>query len=285
MLLFAVLVAGSFALGGLAAPFIDPMVLNTLRFIIAAAILWALVLATGQLNETWKQAPWRYVILAALYAGYFVSMFEGLKTADPVGMAAVFTLTPGMTALVGYVIVSQLTTPRAALAIVVGAVGALWVIFKGDIDAARAFEIGRGEFIYFWGCVAHAFFAPLLKKYDRGEPTLVFNGCILAVAAIGLGLWSAPAWPKVEWSSLPLIVWTTLLYISTFATVVSLFLLRYAATRIPSAKVMAYTYLVPSTVIVWQFGLGQSIALQTILPGIALTFLSLFLLLKNDSSV
>ncbi|HCE70317.1 MAG TPA: EamA family transporter, partial [Ruegeria sp.] len=51
----------------------------------------------------------------------FVLMFEGLKTAPPVSAAAVFTLTPVLSAVAGWLLLRQVTTPRMALALAVGA--------------------------------------------------------------------------------------------------------------------------------------------------------------------
>jgi drug/metabolite transporter (DMT)-like permease len=46
-------------------------------------------------------------VLGGLFAVYFVTMFEGLKTAPPVSASAVFTLTPIMSALFGWVLLRQ----------------------------------------------------------------------------------------------------------------------------------------------------------------------------------
>ena len=169
---FAMLVSGSFSLGALAAPHVDPSVLNAVRFVIGAAALWALALATGQVTRAVFAAPWRYALLAGLFVVYFVTMFEGLKTATPVSMAAVFTLNPALSAVFGFLVERQITTPRMALAIAIGSVGALWVIFDADLSALMRFEIGRGEPIYFWGCIAHALYAPMPRRLSRGEPVL-----------------------------------------------------------------------------------------------------------------
>ncbi len=59
-------------------------------------------------------------------------------------------------------------------------------------------------------------------------------------------------------------------------------LLQYATLRLPSAKVMAYTYLVPSWVIVWDLALGQSPPAPLVTVGVALTLVALFLLLRED---
>ena len=70
-------------------------------------------------------------MLGGLFAFYFVLMFEGLKTAPPVSAAAVFTLTPVMAGGFGWLLLRQIMTPRMALALAIGALGALWVIFRG----------------------------------------------------------------------------------------------------------------------------------------------------------
>lgn len=282
MLGFAMLVSGSFSLGGMAAPFIDPAVLNAVRFVIAGLVLWAWALGTGKFNRALFDAPWRYFVLAGLFVIYFVTMFEGLKTAAPVSMAAVFTLNPALTAVFGYIVVRQVTTLRMALAIMVGGVGALWVIFDADVEALMRFEVGRGESIYFWGCVAHAMYAPMLRKLSRGESGIAFNAGILTAGSIILCLWKGPDLIAMDWAALPAIVWWTILYVALAATGVTFLILRYATLRLPAAKVMAYTYIVPSCVILWEIALGQGVPTFLVLPGVALTALSLLLLLKDE---
>ncbi|MBY6159839.1 DMT family transporter [Mameliella alba] len=282
MLGFAMLVSGSFSLGALAAPHIEPDVLNAVRFLLAAAVLWGWALATGKVTRAVFAAPWRYFVLAGLFAIYFVTMFEGLKTAAPVSMAAVFTLNPALTAVFGYVVVRQVTTPRMALAIAVGMVGALWVIFDADLAALMRFEVGQGEAVYFWGCVAHALYAPMLRKLSRGESGIAFNAGILSAGAIILCVWAGPDLLAMDWAALPAIVWWTILYVALAATGVTFVILRYATLRLPAAKVMAYTYIVPSCVILWELALGRGVPSALVLPGVALTALSLLLLLKDE---
>lgn len=285
MMVFAALVAGSFSLGRMAAPYIDPMVLNAVRFVIGAVVLWGLALTTGGVGRAVFDAPWRYFVLAGLFAIYFVTMFEGLKTAEPVSMAAVFTLNPALTAVFGYILLRQVTTPRMAIAIVIGGVGALWVIFDADLSALVRFEVGRGEAIYFWGCIAHALYSPVLRKLSRGEGAFAFNAGVLSAGAVILIVLSGPKLVQTDWAALPGIVWVTILYVALLATAVTFMCLRYATLRLPSAKVMAYTYIVPSWVILWEVALGHGVPPALILPGVALTALSLLMLLKDEERV
>lgn len=281
MLAFSALIAGSFSLGGQIANEVDPAALNAVRFVIAAAAVYGVVLARGGLPAGVFQAPWRYFVLGGLFAIYFVTMFEGLKTAPPVSAAAVFTLTPVMSAILGWVLLRQGVTPRIAFALAIGAAGAIWVIFRADVDAIRAFEIGTGEAIFFWGCVAHAAYTPLVRFLNRGEPILAFTFLTLAACAVILLVWGASAILDTDWAGLRPLVWVTLVYIALIASSTTVFLVQFAAMRLPSSKVMAYTYLTPSWVLVWELALGQPVPPVLVLVGVGMSFGALAMLLKD----
>ncbi|MCC6007347.1 MAG: DMT family transporter [Rhodobacteraceae bacterium] len=284
MLLFSAMGAGSCSLGAMAANEIAPTALNAFRFLISALMLGVIVALAGPgLRRADFRAPWRYLLLGAIFAVYFVLMFEGLKTAPAVSASAVFTLTPLLTAGFGYVLLAQVLTPRLALGLSVGAAGALWVIFRGDPGALLAFEVGRGEMIYLAGCVAHALYTPLLLRLNRGEPALVVTFGVMTGGLIVLVLWGARDILATDWAALPLFVWVTLFYLAIFASAATAFLLMYATMRLPSAKVMAYTYLTPTWVILWEVALGNGVPPALILPGIGLSALALVLLLKEEA--
>ena len=282
MLAFSAIVAGSFSLGGQIANDISPIALNAVRFWISAAMVGALMLSTTGLPRSALRAPWRYAVLGGLFGTYFVLMFEGLKTAPPVSAAAVFTLTPIVAAGCGWLLLRQITTGRMAAALAIGACGALWVIFRADFAALRAFEIGQGEMIYFVGCVFHAVYTPLVRKLNRGEPVLVFTFGTLVGGGVVLCIFGWREIAETPWLDLSSAVWLTLAYLACFASAASVWLLQSATMRLPSAKVMAYTYLVPSWVICWEMGLGNGAPSPFTLVGVALTVLALLLLLRDD---
>ena len=282
MLTFSMLVAGSFALGGLVANDIAPTALNAVRFLIAGCVIGAAAMATGGIPRSAWVAPWRYLILGGLFAIYFVLMFEGLKTAPPVSAAAVFTLTPILTGIAGYVLLRQITTPWMALALAVGAAGALWVIFRADVAALLAFQIGQGEIIYFFGCISHAIYTPMVRKLNRGERPLVFTFGMICAGFCVIAVWGWSDIMATDWAGLSGLVWLTVFYVAICASAMTFVLLQFASLRLPSAKVMAYTYLTPSWAILWQIALGNSAPPVVILGGVALTAVALLMLLKVE---
>nr|WP_259444663.1 DMT family transporter [Neotabrizicola shimadae] len=282
MLAFSALIAGSFSLGVLAAPLISPFALTAVRFVLAAALVGAFAALGPGIARAALAAPWRYAVLGGLLSIYFVLMFQGLKTAPPVSAAAVFTLTPVMAAGFGWLLLRQRLTPRIALALALGGAGALWVIFRGDVGALVALEIGKGEAIYFAGCIAHALYTPMVRRLNRGEPAVVFTFLTMSAGAVLLGL---AGWQDVratDWAALPPVVWITLAYIAVAASAASFVLLQYASLRLPSAKVMAYTYLVPAWVIGWEIVLHGALPPARIALGILATLAALGLLLRDD---
>lgn len=282
MLSFSALVAGSFALGARVANEIDPAALTTVRFLIAAVVIGVLLLMRGGGTRQAARAPWRYLVLGLLYCIYFVLMFEGLKTARSVSASAVFTLTPLLSALFGWLLLRQRTTPRMALALVVGGAGALWVIFDADPGALLAFDIGRGEFIFFWGVIAHALYTPLVRRLNRGESPLVFTfGTLLAASALLLA-WGWRDLLATDWAALRPMVWITILYVAIAASATTFLLLQFATLRLPSAKVMAYTYLTPTWVICWELALGGTPPQGLVAIGVVLTIMALLLLLRDE---
>ncbi len=283
MLLFSALVAGSFSLGSMAANEISPAAFTAARFGIAAGAIGLLAVMQGKIARSILVAPWRYVVLGGLFGMYFVLMFEGLKTAQPVSAAAVFTLTPIMSAVFGYMLMRQVTTPRMALALALGGAGALWVIFRADLAALRSFEVGRGEIVYFWGCVAHALYTPMVRKLNRGESAVSFTLGMLITGTVMLVVWSWGDIRATDWAALPGIVWITLFYVALFASAATFLLLQFATLRLPSAKVMAYTYLTPSWVILWQVALGKGAPAPIVLGGIGITVIALVLLLRDEA--
>lgn len=282
MLTFSALIAGSFSFGKLIANDIDPVALTAVRFALAGVLIGTLAALGPGLATHRFRAPWRFVLLGGLLAGYFVLMFEALKTATPVATAAIFTLTPLMSAGFGWLMLRQATTPRMAAALAIGAVGALWVIFRGDPAALIGFDVGRGEAIFFAAALSHAAYTPLVRKLNRGEPALVFTFGTMLAALVLLTLYGLPAILATDWAALPPRVWAVTAYLAVFTSAVTFVLVQYAAMRLPSAKVMAYTYLTPSWVIGWEIALGHGAPGGLVLGGIALSVLALVLLLKDE---
>lgn len=278
MFLYAALVAGSFSYGALAAPHIGPAPLTAARFLFAAVLMGMVLIVLSQRAPKAPTAPWRYVILGSLMGVFFVLMFVALRITDPVSTGAVFTLIPLMSAFFGFVFLRQITGRIVAASLVVSAVGALWVIFRGDLGRALAFDVGRGEAIFFVGCVCQAAYGSLVRLFNRGESVLEFTFWTLVAATLCLVIYALPDIIDTDWLALPAVVWWCLAYLTVFSTAASFFLLQFSAMRLPSSKVFAYGYLIPSFVIVLEGILGHGWASLLVAIGALITVAGLVVL-------
>lgn len=278
MLLFAALIAGSFTLGALTVPYIHAVPLNALRFVLAAVLMGGFAFGVARQKFTFPTAAWRFGINGFLTAVYFVTMFIALTMTKPVATSAVYTLVPLMTAVTAYFIVGQRSGFAVLISLVLAGLGAIWVIFRGDVDALLRFDIGQGELIYFVGCVAYAIYTPLLRRFNRGEPALVLSFWTMVATAIWITGYGLPEILATDWAHLPTMVWWVVLYLAIGPTAVCFFLIQFASARLPAAKVIAYGYLVPAFVIVFEGIAGHGWASLSVAAGALVTVLGLLVL-------
>lgn len=279
MLLFATLISVSFTLGDLAAPHIEPSALTAARFALAAVIM--AILAGPRVRREHLQSAWRYPLLGGLLAGYFILMFEALRVTDPVSTGAIFTLTPIMSAVFGYILMRQITTPVMGFALLLAGAGAVWVIFRADIEAILGLELGWGEQIFLIGCASHALYTPMGRLLHRGEPLAVYTFLGICGGLMVTILFSLRDILATDWVILPWIAWVCIFYLGIVATAITFFLVQYATLRLPSAKVMAYGNLVPIFVITWEGLLGHGWVSAIVWLGVGATVAAMGILLRE----
>lgn len=270
VLLFSLLISGSFSFGGIATQLIDPFALQALRYALTVALVGLLCLKMGVSLALPKEA-WRFGVLGLLMAVYMTTMFVALQFTKPVATGAIFTLMPLLSAVFAWLLMRQHTRPGVLASLLIAATGAVWVIFRGDISALLAFDIGRGEMIFFVGVLCHAAYVPLLRLFNRREAPLAFVFWATVTTCAFILVPAAPRLVAVDFLALPPIVWIAVLYLSVIATAVTFFLLQYASMRLPAPKVLAYGYLTPTFIIVIEGLIGHGWASAPVFLGALVT--------------
>ena len=278
MLLFAVLIAGSFSFGGLAARYMEAEPLMLWRYILTVVVMAALAFGAFKVPTDLPKQAWRFLLLGGLIAIYMLTMFMALEFTSPVATGAVFTLMPLLSAGFALPILGQRTRPGVLAGLVIAAAGAVWVIFRGDIAAILAFDVGAGEMIFFVGVVCHALYVPLIRRFDRGEPAVGFGFWV----TVGATLWLVPpgirGLVKTDFSALPLAVYAAVTYLAVVTTAGTFLLLQYASMRLPASKLLGYGYLTPSFIILLEGMLGHGWASMPVLAGALVTACGLALM-------
>ena len=283
MLLFSLLVAGSFSFGKTIAADIDPVALTAVRFALATIVLAAALVAIGRFRWADYRQPWRYFVLGGLFLIYFVLMFEALKTASAISTAAIFTTMPLAAAAMDRAFFRRGSPLIVWAALIVGAIGALWVIFRGSWAAFAAFDVGYGELLFFAGTLSHAAYAVLVPRLRRQEPLYATTLGVTAAAAVTLAVLFWPRIAATDWTGLNAHVWAVLVYLAIMATLATFTLISIAAARLSSARVTAYTFLTPVWVVLLESGLGNGWpAGKTLLGGVPIVAALLCLYLARS---
>ncbi len=281
MLVFSLLVSVSYTVGSLVANQIEPLSITAARFLLAAILMFIFFISSLKTSISDLKNPIRFLFLGGLISIYFLTMFEGLKTANPISMSAVFTFTPIMAGVFDLLLSKRKLSIKTWGSVVFGGLGALWIIFDGVLSNLIEFKIGYGEMLFFIGCAGHAFYAALIPRLNMGETPLAQSFGTLLAATLIVSVIGGKEILTTFGSSLSHGVWYTIIYLAFFATAASFFLIQFAARRLSSIKVMAYTYAVPFWVTALEVLLGHSSISNVLLIGGGIIFTSLILLLIN----
>ena len=283
MLLFSLCVSVSYILGAMVANDVEPGAITAARFLIGAIIMGALLFISKNLKREDFKKPWRFLILGLSIVIYFVLMFEALKTASSLSLAVVFTLTPFIALFFEYFLKKKVTL-KAFLAISLGAMGAIWIIFEGNLQNLITFRIGYGELLFFWGCVGHALYAILIPILNKGENAASQTLGTLSAGFLLLILVFTNDIVETKWLRLSPLAWITIIYLATIATAFTFFLIQFAAKRISASKVMAYTYAVPFWVALGEIIINSSFPDTNIIFGGVIIAFALLMLISDNTT-
>lgn len=274
MLLCAVLVSGSFSVGAAISHDLAPGPLTLIRFFCASLVFAPFVWFRYTLAVSCK-ALLRYSIISATLVTFFWCMFLSLRYTSALSTSAIFTLVPSFSALYAMVLIRERLGKARLLALFLGLPGTLWIIFKGDWNLFISLAWNRGDVIFFGGCLCMGLYTPLIRLLHREEPMAVMAFWIMVTGTFWLLLLAGPELMGISWSDVPVKVWLGIGYLAIFSTIISFFITQYAILYLGPTRVMAYSYLYPSFVLLIDLFFGGTWPGVQILPGICIVFLAM----------
>ena len=283
MLLCALLVSTSFTVGKSIAAGLDPVVLTLVRFFIATLLLGPYVKKFHGLHFSWNMIL-RCSVISCTLVVFFWCMFLSLRFTSALNTSTIFTLVPSIAGFYAMILVGERLTVPKIIALFCGMVGAVLVIFRGDIGAFLAMEWNKGDVIFLAGCFAMGLYTPLVRLLHRGEPMVVMTFWILVTGTIWLFLAAGYKLPHVQWSSVEPVIWLGVSYLALFTTVISFFLTQYSIPYIGPTRVMAYSYLYPALVLLLDIVLGNGWPGVGVLPGVFVVMAAMFVIQYSASN-
>jgi drug/metabolite transporter (DMT)-like permease len=208
-------------------------------------------------------------------------MFKALRYTSALNTSVLYTLVPGLAGIFGALLIHERLGRHRLYALCCGMIGALWVIFRGDIGRLVALDFNRGDIIFLVGCLSMGLYTPLIKMLHRDEPMTLMTFWVLVTGVGWLLLASGFNLFEVPWRQVETYVWAGIIYLAIFTTIITFFLTQFATIRIGPTRVMAYSYFYPLFVLVIDWFTGRGFPPMRILPGILIVLAATFVLQRG----
>jgi len=282
MLLASLIVSSSFTVGKAITYGLEPSVLLLVRYVIAVACLAPIVAA----NHGFSLPPARrlggYSLISASTVGFFWCMFESLRYTNALNTSVIFTLVPGISGIYSAVFLKERLGRGRLWALFFGMIGALWVIFRGDLQRFLALEVNYGDLLFLAGCFMMAAYTPLVRRLHQQESMVVMTFWVLVTGCGWLLLLSFASLGGVDWQGVEMQVWLGIVYLAIFSTIITFYLTHISTLYLGPTRVMAYSYFYPAFVLVINWGLGKGLPPPVILPGVAVVTLATVVLQREE---
>ena len=283
LVLSALCFAGAWVAGKVAVQTMPPIALAVGRFALAAVLLWFWARKRDPNGRRITRADLPFVIGmgATAVAGYNILFLYGLAKAPASdGALIVPGLAPVMGAILGRVFLGE-RLPAHALAGLAIAVAGLVLVMMPSSDHSRERLIG--DVLFALGALAWAVYTILGRvataRFDPVRATLyaVVAGTIMLIPlAIAEHGWA-------QMLAAPAAAWAGLVYLGTFATVLSFVFLYECVRRVGATRAASALLLIPVFgVLLSAVFIGEDITVR-ILVGGALVIAGLVLVQKNGS--
>ncbi len=252
----------------------------------ASTLLYVLFLLLFVKEKSFKidRSDWVRFILCGItgVAVNQVLFFEGLARTSPVHAALILTSNPLLVLVAAAFLIKEKITGRKFLGILLGILGAVFLIIYGH-EIAIGHGSVKGDLFILFNSMFYAVYLvlakPLMKKYN---PVLV----VAWVFFFGM-IFSAPfgyrELSQVQWSVMPSSAILSVMYVIIFATFLAYLLNTYALKTMSPAVVSYYIYLQPVIAAIIAYFLEAEKLTVLHLISCLLIFSGVFLVSKTEN--
>ncbi len=262
----------------------------TLRVAGACLLFWLVVGKKAVLPK--KEDRWRFILCALTgVATNQLFFFNGLALTSPINASIIMTSNPILVMLISAVLLKQRITWMKVLGVVIGAIGAITLLWISTHDVTKQSSV-TGDIYILINSLSFAFYLvlvkPLMSKYHPFVVTAwIFTiGVFMVLPFGGLGI------TAVEWSVLTAWQWFCVGFVIVFTTFLSYLLNNIGIHYTSSTITSSYIYLQPILAGVFAFlfsgitekNFASDITLIKVLCAL-LVFAGVFLVSKGEAKI
>ncbi len=271
---FSVTVWGaSFVATKVAVKEVSPVTVVWLRFTIGVIILGLATILRKQFAIP-QRGELGYFILLGFLGITFHQWLQstGLVTAEATTTAWIVATTPIFMAILGWLVLSEKMSWRHGLGILLGVVGVLIVVSKGNIAALASGHFGsRGDLLVMISAPNWAVFSILSRRGLKSYPATRMMFYVMAFGWLFTSILFFTGGGLGQWTKLRLDGWLGVVFLGIFCSGLAYIFWYDGLKALPAAQVGAFLYLEPFvTVIVAALVLGESLLGTSLLGGIAI---------------
>ena len=281
MLLAIALAASSFPVAKYITHAMPAAAMMSVRFLLAAMLFAPFVFMKNGFCVPEPKRLMGYLILSVPLVGFFVCMFESLRSTSVLNTGALYTCVPAVTAVYAFLINKEVTGRLRVVGLSMGTLGALWIVFKGDVNLLLSMSLNQGDALFFIGCLLMGFYNPLVKRLYQGEPMEIMSFWVLFCGGAILFLFSFNDLASIDWLQIELSVYGGIVYLSFFSTLVTFFIMQYCTVKVGATRVASYGFLTPVFVIFLSISLGLDQFEWILIPGVLLVLVAMFIVQKE----
>lgn len=286
MLVAVALVAGSFPIAASLVQVMDARLLLFIRFSLATLVFTPVVIYRFGWQWPNRREVVLYTALSLCNIGFFMGMFVSLQYTSAIRTSALYTLMPLFVAIIDYCLNRQRISLLNSSALLFAAAGAFWLCLynAGTGFSFTQWQWNKGDGIFVIGCVAMAFYMPILKRYSSGQPAMKMTFWTLLFSAVILLIICLPIMGDLTVETITR-AWEGILYLAVACTLITFFLMQYSTLNIGATKSSAYSYLTPVYVILISVVLGQAQDFWALLPGVFVILTAIFVVQRMGNDV
>ena len=208
-------------------------------------------------------------------------MFKALEYTSALNTGTIFTLLPLLTAVFAFFVFKQIIELKQYIIYLLGIIGTLIVVFKGDMDSFLLLSLNKGDIIFLFSIIAMSLYSICAKYFYKEDDKLIV---LVFMTLLGGSIWMLCALLLLDipllWGEIEEDFYLYMIYLSIIATLITSYLYQKAHIILGPKIVMSYIYLNPASISILLFFLeGKTTNLWTSL-GILISALATIILLN-----
>lgn len=225
---------------------IDPFSFNAIRFVLAASVVWLVVLKRGQTfripRRDWLPLLMMGLMGSFIYQGLFIT---GIDYTFSANAAVMLGTIPIWVALFSHFFFDEKLTPLKALGIVSAFAGITLIIAGGEHELSFSSKTLVGDLLIVGAAVVFGLYTLLSKSMLSRYTPLQYSAMMATIGSVALLTAGFPGIVRLDWSAVSLQAYGGILYSGLFAIGAAYIIWNYGIQTVGAVRTSTYQNLVP----------------------------------------